>query len=77
MKNDPEIQLSPVQVNKDNVTIILSKEIAKYLKISRKTREIFLIPTNSVVQMSVGKPITVIPALTQFNMEFEEQEDLG
>lgn len=75
--NELEIQLSPVQINKDNVTITISKEIAKYLGITKKIKELYIIPTNKLCQISVGQPKTVIPALTEFNMKFEKQDDLG
>ena len=74
MNKELEIQIVAPPLNKDGININLSSAICKYLGITKKNyKEMFIIPTNGVIQISHAKPYTTIPALTDLNAKFEKQ----
>lgn len=73
MNKHLEITTAPVHFGKNDVTITIPKDYAKYLNIGARTKEIFLVPTDGVIQISGSEPISTIPALTEDNMDFELQ----
>ena len=74
MNKELEIQIVAPPLDKDGISINLSAAVCKYLGITKKNyKEMFIIPTNGVIQISHSKPYTTIPALTDSNAKFEKQ----
>jgi hypothetical protein len=76
MKNIPDLEVSitPIDFGADGITFKLTKEQCKYLGLKKSSKELYVIPTNSVIQLSSKPALASIPVLTEENLEFQEQD---
>ncbi len=69
------IEVSPVKHTKDGILVEISYEAAKHLGIGPKSKigEVFVIPTQTTVQIASGKPLVDTPILTE-NDKFQKHK---
>ena len=71
---DLEVSIAPIEFGADGITFNIPKELCKYLGIKKGSKELYIVPTNGVIQLS-SKPVVVsIPVLTEDNLEFQDQD---
>jgi len=76
MKNIPDLEVSiaPIEFGADGITFNISKELCKYLGIKKTSKELYIVPTNGIIQLTNKPSIVSIPVLTEDNLEFKDQD---